>query len=473
MRVALVVLTASILASGCAQRPVNPPLKGYEKNTAYEFEQLERNRGKQDDLVILAFSGGGTRAAAFAYGVLETLRRIEVTPSSGKSYRLLDEVDLITGVSGGSFPALAYGLYGEKLFDDFEQRFLKHDVQGDIVKRTLNPLNWGALWSTGWGRSELAANLYDEILFHGATFADLERAGGPAIIVGSTDLSSGSRVVFVPQNFDVMCADLKSFRLARAAAASSAVPVVLTPLTINNYGGGCGYQEPGWLGLFTKSAKPLRPAGRVLNRLHELEELDDGVQDPYLHLVDGAVADNLGLRGVLDSLETFEALKTVGQATPLDHVRRLIIFVVNSVSSPRTDWNRSENPPGALSILTKAAGVPVDRYANESVELLKDIDARWTSLREIRDQASFAGDQEWRIAEIKNAPDVDIFTVEVSFKALKDNAERAYLNELPTSFALPAEAVDRLRAAAAKIVLESPDLREALKNEQFQVVESR
>jgi len=115
----------------------------------------------------------------------------------------------------------------------------------------------------------------------------------------------------------------------------------------------------------------------------------------------------------------------------------------------------------------------VDRYANESVELLKDIDARWTSLREIRDQASFAGDQEWRIAEIKNAPNVDIFTVEVSFKALEDKTERAYLNELPTSFALSGEAVDRLRAAAAKIVLESPDLREALKNEQLHVVEPR
>jgi NTE family protein len=473
MHKAVSVLASAVLLCGCAQRPVNPPITEHGHNAAYEFEHLERNRGKQDDLVVLAFSGGGTRAAAFAYGVLEALRRIEITASSGEHYRLLDEVDLVTGVSGGSFTALAYGLYGEKIFADYEQQFLKRDVQSAIVKRVLNPSNWGALWSTGWGRSELAANYYDEILFHGATYADLERAAGPAIIVGSTDLASGSRVVFVPQNFDVMCADLASFRLARAAAASSAVPVVLSPLTINNYGGSCGYQEPKWLDLFTKAEKPLRPAGRVLNRLRELEELDDGVEDPYLHLVDGAVADNLGLRGVLDSLEMFEALKTTGEATPLDHVRRLIIFVVNSVSTPRTDWNMAENPPGTLSILTKASGVPVDRYASESIELLKDIDARWTSLREIRDRASFESDQAWRIAEIKNAPNVDIFTVEVSFAAFNDKAERAYLNELPTSFSLPAEAVDRLRAAAAKIVLESPDLREALKSEDFHVVEQR
>ncbi|HVS22663.1 MAG TPA: patatin-like phospholipase family protein, partial [Gammaproteobacteria bacterium] len=241
MRYAVLILIASILASGCVRRPVNPPLEAYEKNASYEFEHLERNRGKQDDLVILAFSGGGTRAAAFSYGVLEALRRIEITSSTGETWRLLDEVDLIAGVSGGSFTALAYGLYGESLFGDFEQRFLKRDVQGEIIKRTLNPLNWGALGSKGWGRSELAANYYDEVLFNGATYADLERANGPAIVVGATELATGSRVVFVPQNFDVMCAELASFRLARAAAASSAVPVLLSPLTINNYGGGCGY----------------------------------------------------------------------------------------------------------------------------------------------------------------------------------------------------------------------------------------
>ena len=139
-------------------------------------------------MVILAFSGGGTRAAAFSDGVLEALRRIEIVTKSGRKIRLLDEVDVITGISGGSFTALAYGLYGEKLFDEYEARFLKRDVQGALVGRILNPLNWGALSSTGWGRSELAADLYDEILFNGATFADLERASGPAIAVKAIDV---------------------------------------------------------------------------------------------------------------------------------------------------------------------------------------------------------------------------------------------------------------------------------------------
>jgi len=471
--VALVLLGVLALAffAGRATRTVNPPLLHFERTSTFRFEGLGTKRGSRSDLVILAFSGGGMRAAAFSYGVLEALRRIEMVTSAGRTTRMLDEIDLITGVSGGSFTALAYGLYGEKLFDEYERRFLKRDVQGALVGRILNPLNWSALLSAGWGRSELAANLYDEILFNGATFADLERTGGPRIAVSATELTTGSRVVFMPQNFDVMCAELGGFRLARAAAASSAVPVVLSPLTINNYGGRCGYREPEWLRQFTDTARPPRPAGRILKRLQELREFDDAAEDPYFHLVDGGLSDNLGLRGVLDYLETFEALRAAGRPTPLDDVRRIVIFVVNSVSFPSTSWNTSANPPGVLAILTKAAGVPIDRYASESVELLKDIDARWAASREIRDSAAFAKIKGSKLANVMNAPNADIYTIEVSFQALKDTAERQFLNQLPTSLTLPAESVDHLRAAAARIVLESPDLREVLRSAGARVVD--
>ena len=224
------------------------------------------------------------------------------------------------------------------------------------------------------------------------------------IAVSATDLTTGSRIDFVPQNFDVMCADLSPIRLSRAAAASSAVPVVLSPITINNYGGSCGYREPAWLRPFADTAKPPRPAARILKRLQELRQLDNGVEDPYFHLVDGGISDNLGLRSVLDVLETLEALQEAGQPTRLDHIRRIIIFVVNSLSIPSTKWNKSEDPPGTVPILVKAAGVPIDRYSGEMVEELKDIDARWKVLRRIRDSAAFAKDKDPAMRAIANAP---------------------------------------------------------------------
>ena len=240
----IAALSALALA-GCATRPVNAPIERFDPSTVYSFERQSENPEDRQNLVVLAFSGGGTRAAAFSYGVLETLRDMELTTRSGRNVRALDEVDVITGISGGSFTALAYGLYGDKLFDDYEQQFLKRNVQGELISRAFNPFNWPALESTGWGRSELAANLYDDILFNGATFADLKR-DGPKIFVGATDLAEGTRIVFNRVTFDALCADLSGIRLSRAAAASSAVPVVLSSITIDNYGGTCGYQLPPW-----------------------------------------------------------------------------------------------------------------------------------------------------------------------------------------------------------------------------------
>ena len=375
-----------LLLGGCATRPANPPLKEVDANAGYTFQTRQKHFKSQETLVILAFSGGGTRAAAFSYGVLEFLQRTEVTTPKGKG-RLLDAVDVVTGVSGGSFTALAYGLYGDKLFADYEQRFLKRDVQGELIARAMSPANWGDLSSTGWGRSELAAKLYDEILFNGATFGDLNRGDGPFIIAAATDISTGTRVTFNQNVWNVLCSNLDDVRLSRAAAASSAVPVVLSPVTINNYGGTCNYAVPGWVKLFTQSANPPRPAARAIRELQDLGPYADSVHRPYVHLVDGGVSDNLGMRGVLDALEFLEALREAGLPTPLDRVKRIVVFVVNSLSSPPTNWDESEAPPGTVDILLKASGTPIDHYSYEAVEHLKDTAARWQKERRLRDLA--------------------------------------------------------------------------------------
>ena len=64
-----------IALCGCASRPVNPRISQVDRSAGYRFETRRVYDQDQDNLVILAFSGGGTRAAAFSYGVLEFLRR--------------------------------------------------------------------------------------------------------------------------------------------------------------------------------------------------------------------------------------------------------------------------------------------------------------------------------------------------------------------------------------------------------------
>ncbi len=461
-RIATLAVVGAVLA-GCATRPVNPPIEHFEPGKVY---RIERPSGVTEDngtLVILAFSGGGTRAAAFSYGVLETLRDMQVTTRSGRHVRVLDTVDVITGISGGSFTALAFGLYGDKLFDTYESAFLKRNVQGQLIERAINPANWPALGSAGWGRSELAANFYDEILFKGSTFDDLRR-DGPRILVSATDLTDGTRLIFNQENFDILCAKLSPMRLARAAAASSAVPVVLSSITIDNYGGTCGYQPPAWTRMFLDNPNPPRPAARTVKRLEELQAFANRKERPYLHLVDGGVSDNVGMRGVLDVMSTFEALHAAGERTQYDHVRNIFVFVVNSLAIAPNDWSKHENPPGLFDVLMKATGTPIDTYSYDTVETLKDIQARWATLREVRSAIEAYPALVEKLPFVMRAPNINIRVIEVSFAAVPDEKERAYLNTLPTSFVLSDEAVDRLRVAAKDAILASPEIKRLMQN---------
>ena len=459
------VLAALLGLGGCATAPINPPVTHSDQSAGYRFENRAQYARNKQDIVVLAFSGGGTRAAAFSYGVLEALRDTEVIGDNGQRERLLDSVDVITGVSGGSFTALAYGLYGDRLFSEYEQRFLKRNVQGELVSRALNPVFWGPLSSPYWGRSELAAELYDEILFNGATFADLQRGSGPMIVASATDLASGARFYFTQKMFDILCSDVSDVRLSRAAASSSGVPVVLSPVTINNYAGTCGYKEPPFLALAEKSADVARPAARAIQEVKELQYYENGKDRPYLHLVDGGVSDNLGMREILVILEELEALHLEGLPTPLDHAKRLAVFVVNSLSTPPLDWDQKRTAPDTLDVLLQATGVPIDHYSYEAVELLRDTAARWKLLRAIRDSGVIPENDKRDpvLAEVERVPNLEVYVINVSFAELKDATERAYLNEQPTSFVLSSEAVDRLRAAAGRIVLESPDFQRYLK----------
>jgi NTE family protein len=176
------------------------------------------------------------------------------------------------------------------------------------------------------------------------------------------------------------------------------------------------------------------------------------------------------MRSVLDTLEIMEALHLIGQTTPLDHLRRIIVVVVNSLSSPKTEWDKSESPPGTIDILLKSAGVPIDHYSYEATELLKDKQARWQSMRLVRESPAFAANKDPSVAAALRTPDTTIYTIDVSFAALKDKAEIEYLNELPTSFYLPDEAVDRLRAAAGKAIMASPDFQRLLKDTGARIV---
>jgi NTE family protein len=429
-------ILAAAAAVGCAHWPENAPLAHQDAKTGYRLANVRRPKQADDLLLYLAFSGGGTRAAALSYGVLEELARTEVA-LGGERRRLLDEVDVISAVSGGTFTATYYALRGDHIFQEFEEKFLKRNIEHAIAGRLFSPTSWFRLPSGTFSRSDLVAELYDDTVFDHATYGDLQKNGGPFVVVNGADVTTGARFAFTQDTFDVLCSDLSAFPIARAVATSSALPPMLTPISLRNRAGSCGYQEPVWAAA-SGPGEPLRRGGL---RALELRSYSNAAERPYVHLFDGGIAENLGLRSLIEALDviaTSPPPAAGGPAAP----NKIVAIVVNAHKNPARDWDQSAEPPGKSDLLDQASSIPVDRYSLEAVEAARDQLARWAAA----------------------VPGRRAFLVEVSFDGIADATERKYFYELPTSFALEDEQVDKLREIAGRLLRESPTFRKALED---------
>lgn len=444
----ILILLAVASTWACAQRPVNSRLERFDPADA-RFALKQRANNSDDMLVILAFSGGGTRAASLSYGVMEELARTEVV-IKGKKRRLIDEVDVISAVSGGSFPAAYYALYGERLFTEFEGKFLKKNIERGLIGMLFNPVNLFRLASPGFSVSDLASEFYDEHIFSGATFGDLHGKGAPMTIINATDVSTGARFTFTQGQFDIICADFGRFPVSRAVAASSAYPPVLSPITLHNYAGSCGYMENEWMKKIDRDKTDI--SGRALLRVRELRSFQEGVNRPYLHLFDGGMSDNLGLRGILEFLDGLEHGGKAYAASILKNVKKIIIIVVNARQSLEMDWDHRESPPGGSVLMDRAMGIPMGRYSYETIEALKD-----------KIEKMQIGKSPGSKESNDNVPRLDFHFIEVKFESIPDRQERRYFLNLPTSFNLPADAVNRLRRMGARLLREAPEFRNMLK----------
>jgi len=451
----LLVLLGAALATGCSHfghYPVNAPLEKYTPGYGYIAQNLGQAGNSEDLMLILSFSGGGTRAAAFSYGVLEGLRATEV-PIGGKKRRLLDEVDVISGVSGGSFTAAYYGLYGDRIFEDYESRFLKKNVQGDILTAMfLNPVNWFRLSSPIFDRSDLAAEYYDENVFDRKTFGDMLERKGPLILINATDMSMGSRFVFHQRYFNVICSDLSKFPVARACAASSAVPGVLTSITVKNYAGSCGFVLPTMRGTESRNF-------RVREMREHMELVLDVKKKPYFHLIDGGVADNLGLRSLEETVDAVGNFWTALKLTGMEKVRKIVLIVVNAESKTESQWDKAEVVPPLSAMLGNYSTIAIVRYNRETMAVLQESFGRW--IDQIREGRCPPGQIS---TEPGSCGDIEFYLVDIRFRNLENEAEADYLAGLPTTFRLSPEEVDRLKAAGRKILTESDDYRKFLRD---------
>jgi NTE family protein len=443
------VLTVLMLAGGCSTtKPwVNealPPLPpGQVSLSRPPSEQLD---DQQVSLFgVLALSGGGTRAAAFAYGVMQELKATQIA-WEGRETTVLDEIDTVHGVSGGSITAAYYAAFGDATFLNFENEFLRQNFQRSLVTRALRPDNAYRLTSPWFGRSHVLAQRLDE-LFHGKTFADLSATPGrhaPQLVVSATDLTLGMTFEFSQEQFDQICSDLSSVPLSFAVAASSSVPILLSPMTLRNHAGACPRPLP----------EPDVIVGAQGHQstllLTQAQSYVDAEHRPYIHLVDGGLSDNIGVRRALDTMMSQGGLVRLARHDGPHHaIRRLFVIAVNSERDPGYRIDLSDRTPTTLQVLDSLMFGSGSQASRDTLALLRHTMRRWQ--HELRDQPLDPDSLFTR--------DAELHVITVNLRDLGDRSIRQTLLRVPTAFTLSDTEITQLIAAGRQALRESQEFR--------------
>lgn len=436
-RIFLIGLALSLLLSGCTSYGLvqNTALKTVEPSQGYSVKTLHDRAQGSDVRVFLSFSGGGTRAAALAYGVLQELRDTPI-PGEKNPSRLLDEVKVISSVSGGSFTAAYYGLFGDRIFTDFEGIFLRANIEDVLIHMALNPLRW----FRDTERTTWAVEFYQEQIFKGATFADMNREDRPLIVINASDLGGGVRFSFLQEYFDLLCSDLSSFPVARAVAASSAVPVVFHPVVVQNYGD-CGAELPEWLSQARGRTKENDAENGIFAGL---ESFLPKQHRKYIHLVDGGITDNLGLRAMLDIVAMDGGINAHLGRLNLQPARHTVVIAVNASTEAQSIMDSTNKQPSMMETINAMSDIQLHRYNTATLETMQNQLAQWGKTLSTPERL------------------VSAQLIQVNLKDIQDPVLSDYINQVPTSFSLTTEQVDKLIATGRQLLRDNPEFQELL-----------
>jgi NTE family protein len=401
-------------------------------------------------IVGLAFSGGGMRASAFAFGVMKGLDQIRL-PEGG---RMLDQVRFVSGVSGGSVTAAYFGLKGRAALTDFESRFLYRNAEESLRTQIYSVDNVARALGSGVNdRSGLPAWLQKNV-FGNATFADMNRPGRPLVWINAADINNKTAFIFEPVTFAAICSDLKAFPVADAVAASAAVPIVFTPVVVKSYADKCGFQIPPHL---LKMGEDRTVSANVRAYVAALKKYRDVTSLGYVKLLDGGLTDNWGLDGLNVALASAaEPYQPLSRQDAIA-VEKFLFLVVDSGRNLPSDWSKTLEGPTGADLLEAVASTAIDSSVRNSFEVtrleMKDWEERLKTWRCSLTPAE--------VAEVRGSADgwdchnVSVRIDRVSFDDL-DPATSDRLQKVPTRFVLDPKdvrlTIDAGTSAAVKVM---------------------
>ncbi|MBN1397502.1 MAG: patatin-like phospholipase family protein [Bacteroidetes bacterium] len=186
--------------------------------------------------IALCLSGGGYRAATFHLGVLAYLNRLQ----------LLQQVEILSTVSGGTLAGLAYARSLKKKtgFEQFYSDFTNFLLKTNLIKLSFSKIGNKSSCALGYKNLITSiSDIYDKYLFSGDQFNIFWHKPSihlQEIIFNTTEFRTGIDFRFQKSkntlarmgngNVNISLRDAQKIRLADIAAASSCFPGGFEPL---------------------------------------------------------------------------------------------------------------------------------------------------------------------------------------------------------------------------------------------------
>lgn len=430
--------------------PVNVPLAGATLDPDYGIDFTDP--AERDDLLIgFSFSGGGTRAAAFSFGVLDELGRM---PVRGASDTMFERIDFLSGVSGGSVTAAYFGLKKRAGLSDFRERFLLQNAEAPLnTQLSLGTI--GRALGGGINDSKAFTAWLDANLFDNATLASLRNRGSMRVWLNASDIYNRVPFVFNETAFSAICSDLNKYPLSAAVAASAAVPLAFAPAVVQAFPGTCKEPLPRWV---TRAASNPNTSPMLSSYAKAVLRYREGGV-PFIKLLDGGLVDNYGVAPLTIVRESSET--PYGPLAPQQAVRlrRGILMVVDSKTGLSGDWINTVEGPNGVELIKAAVDTTIDASVGSSYtafeRTMKDWQSalvRWRCGLSAADRARYGAGPGWR------CNDLQLFVGRLAFDQL-DPARAAMLEAIPTRFQLPQAQVDEVIAAGRDTLRASPVFR--------------
>ncbi len=444
---------------GLRNAPINSALTGSPALAAEAAPGDPLAQETAETAIGLSFSGGGTRASAFAFGVLQELAKTEDTSRNGARAPLIDRVSLVSGVSGGSVTAAYFALYGRDTLSDFRKRFLVQDVEASL-STSVNVTNLMLMAKGGVNDRSGLPTWLDKNLFRGATYAEVLKPGHPQLWINASDIYNRTTFIYNTVNFGALCSDLRRYPLSEAVAASAAVPFIFAPIVIENYADSCQFNAPDWVNSADRPGAPaiLRASAAAIQRYREKTDVK------FVKLLDGGMTDNLGLSGFV--LELAAATKPYEPLTPRQAVnlKRFLFVVVDAGRPPGGNLAKSAESPEIMDLIEAVSDTAVDANVRAAYDAFVTEMEKWRD-RLIEYRCGLTPPEVVALrgtAEGWDCHALSLQVAKVSFEAMREPGVKARLDRIPTRFKLPKDDVDLLIASAGSLLRQNPNYKEFL-----------